>query len=182
YARFLNGVARQERQRYAPLMPGAKTPVSSPNGTLTSSWTNIGPDRANFAQNGGTLNVTDSGRANVIVTDPNNANVIYVAFSGGGVWKSTDGGTTWTPKTETLGSLSVGTLEMDPSNSNVLYLGLGDPFDGTGIGLVKSTDGGDTWSDIVYLGDSSIITDIEVARSNTKIVLASADAGLYRST
>ena len=182
YARFINGVARQERQRYAPLMPGSKTAAHLPNGTLASSWTNIGPDRANFAQNGGTLNVTDSGRANVILTDPNDANVIYIAFSGGGVWKSTDGGTTWAPKTETLGSLSVGTLEMDPSNSSILYLGLGDPFDGTGIGLVKSTDGGDTWSDVVYLGNSSIITDIEVARSNSQIVLASTDAGLYRST
>jgi hypothetical protein len=182
YARFLNGVARQERQRYAALMPGSKTTVRLPNGTLASSWTNIGPDRANFEQNGGTLFVSDSGRANVILTDPNNANVIYIAFSGGGVWKSTDGGTTWAPKTETLGSLSVGTLEMDPSDSNTLYLGLGDPFDGTGIGLVKSTDGGDTWSDVVYLGDSSIITDIEVARSNTQIVLASTDSGLYRST
>jgi len=182
YVRFLNGVARQERQRYAPLMPGAKNAGHQPDGTLTSSWTNIGPDRANFAQNGGTLNVTDSGRANVILTDPNNANVIYVAFSGGGVWKSTDGGVNWTPKTETLGSLSIGSLAMDPSDSNTLYLGLGDPFDGTGIGLVKSTDGGDTWSDVVYLGNSSIITDIEVARSNTQIVLASTDAGLYRST
>ncbi len=182
YSRFLNGIARQERQRYAPLMPGSKTIVRRPDGTLASSWTNIGPDRANFAQNGGTLNVTDSGRANVILTDPANANIIYVAFSGGGVWKSTDGGVTWTAKTETLGSLSVGTLEMDPSNSNTLYLGLGDPFDGTGIGLVKSTDGGDTWSDVVYLGDSSIITDIEVARSNSQIVLASTDSGLYRST
>ncbi len=186
YERFLNAAAQRERQRYARLLPGggaSKSMINSPQNALaTGNWINIGPSNANFAQNGGTLNVTDSGRVNVIIVDPNDTDVIYVGFSGGGVWKSTDGGSNWIPKTETLGSLSVGTLEMDPSNSSTLYLGLGDPFDGTGIGLVKSTDGGDAWSDVVYLGDSSIIADIEVARSNPQIVLAATNTGLYRST
>jgi hypothetical protein len=186
YERFLHAAAQRERQRYAALLPGggaSKSMINSPQAAFsTGSWLNIGPNNANFEQNGGTLTVTDSGRVNVVIVDPNNTNIIYVGFSGGGVWKSTDGGSTWTPKTETLGSLSVGTLEMDPSNSSTLYLGLGDPFDGTGIGLVKSTDGGDTWSDVVYLGDSSIIADIEVSRSNPLIVLAATNTGLYRST
>jgi len=182
YARFLNEIARRERNRFSALLPGAAKTNAPTQALSTGTWTNIGPDRANFAKNGGTLNVTDSGRANVILTDPNNTSVIYIGFSGGGVWKSTDGGSTWTPKTETLGSLSVGSLTMDPGNSSTLYLGLGDPFDGTGIGLVKSTDGGDTWSNPVYLGNSSIIPAIEVSRTNPQIVLAATDAGLYRST
>ncbi|MBS0556195.1 MAG: hypothetical protein JSR27_02145 [Proteobacteria bacterium] len=183
FERFLNDIARQERSRFAALLPGTAQRTNSPSAALAAgSWTNIGPNNANFAQNGGTLYVTDSGRANVILTDPNNANTIYIGFSGGGVWKSTDGGSTWVPKTETLGSLSVGSLAMDPSNSNTLYLGLGDPFDGTGIGLVKSTDGGDTWSNPVYLGNSTVIANIEIARSSPQIVLAATNAGLYRST
>ena len=183
YERFLNQIAQRERNRFAALLPGlSKQSIGTNQAVTTGNWVNIGPDHANFEQNGVVLNVTDSGRANVILTDPNNSNIIYVGFSGGGVWKSTDGGSTWTPKTETLGSLSVGTLEMDPSNSSTLYLGLGDPFDGTGIGLVKSTDGGDTWSSPVYLGNTSVIPDIEVARSNNQIVLAATNAGLYRST
>jgi len=97
------------------------------------------------------------------------------------VWKSTNGGTTWAPITETLGSLSVGSLEMDPNNSNTLYLGLGDPFDGTGIGLVKSTDGGATWMAPVYLGNATSITDIQVVPGNSNIVLATTNAGLFRS-
>lgn len=183
YEHFLNRIVRSERARSAALLPGAPKSKSALTQAQTSgTWTNIGPDRADFAKNGGTLNVSDSGRVNSIVVDPNNTNIIFIAFSGGGVWKSTDGGANWAPKTETLGSLSVGTIEMDPANSSTLYLGLGDPFDGTGIGLVKSTDGGDSWSDPVYLGDSSVIPDIEVAHSNAQVVLAATNAGLYRST
>lgn len=188
YARFLNEAARRERLRYAALMPysGTSNPVIDSLAPFVAAangnWINIGPTRANYARNGGTLYVTDSGRVNAIVTDPANANTLYVAFSGGGVWKSTDGGSTWAAKTETLGSLSVGTLEMAPDDADTLYLGLGDPFDGTGIGLVKSTDGGDNWSNVVYLGDSTIIPDIEVARTDTSIVLAATNRGLYRST
>ena len=188
YERFLNEVAKHERETHATLMPwsGTSYPVIDSLAPFVAAangnWTNIGPTSANFAQNGGTLNVTDAGRVNAIVTDPDNANVIYVAFSGGGLWKSTDGGSTWSAKTETLGSLSVGTVEMAFDDSNTIYLGLGDPFDGTGVGLVKSTDGGDNWSNVVYLGNSTVIPDIEVARTDSNIVLAATDAGLYRST
>jgi PKD repeat protein len=187
YERFMRDAAQRERSRYATTLPQSGTSQSvtdsfAPAVASGTSWTNIGPTRANYAENGGTLNVTDSGRVNEIVTDPANPNTIYVGFSGGGVWKTTDGGATWTAKTETLGSLAVGALELDPNNANTLYLGLGDAFDGTGIGMAKSTDGGDTWSTPVTLGDSSKILDIQIGAGNSTIVLAATDKGLYRST
>src|SRR5258708_3463604 len=68
YARFLNEAARRERERYGSLLPGSSTQTTgSPLTLATGNWVNIGPDHANFAQNGGTLFVTDSGRANVII-------------------------------------------------------------------------------------------------------------------
>lgn len=187
YEQFMLQAAKRERERYARLMPASGTSATmiDPNASLIpagTAWTNIGPTKADYATNGFTLNVTDTGRVNAIVTDPANPSTIYVAFSGGGVWKSTDGGAFWQAKTETLGSLSVGALEMDPNNANTLYLGLGDPFDGTGIGLVKSTDGGDTWSDPVFLGTSTVISDIQVTPGNSNIVLAATNRGLFRST
>ncbi|MCI4566710.1 hypothetical protein [Lysobacter sp. CFH 32150] len=189
YERFMQDAAKRERQRYRTLMPGSSTSATAIDPTVSiaavgTTWTNIGPTKANYLQNGGTTinNASDTGRVRNIVTDPANPDTIYVAFSGGGVWKSTDGGAFWNAKTETLGSLSVGSLEMDPSNAGVLYLGLGDPFDGTGIGLVKSTDGANTWSDPVVLGDASVIPDIAVAPGNTNIVLVATNKGLYRST
>ena len=188
YEVFLMQAAERERQRYASLLPRSGTSKTVINPLLASAatgttWANIGPTKANYEKNGGTtLNVSDSGRVRNIITDPANPNTLYVAFAGGGVWKSTDGGAFWQAKTETLGSLSVGSLEMDPSNANTLYLGLGDPFDGTGIGLVKSTDGATTWSAPIYLGDSSVIPDIAVAPGNPNIVLVATNKGLYRST
>jgi len=188
YERFMLDAAKRERKRYSALMPRSSTSstVIDPEATtmaVGNNWTNIGPTKANYAQNGGyTINSSDTGRVRNIVTDPANPNTIYVAFAGGGVWKSTDGGAFWNAKTETLGSLSVGSLEMDPTNANTLYLGLGDPFDGTGVGLAKSTDGANTWSDPVILGDSSVIPDIAVSPANSNVVLVATNKGLYRST
>ena len=188
YERFLMNAANRERLRYAATLPKNGSSKIVVNSALASAstgttWVNIGPTHANYEQNGGTtLNVSDSGRVRNIITDPANPQTVYVGFAGGGVWKSTDGGAFWQAKTETLGSLSVGSLEMDPNASSTLYLGLGDPFDGTGIGLVKSIDGGTSWSAPLYLGDSTVIPDIAVVPGNSSIVLVATNKGLYRST
>ena len=186
YERFMLEAAKRERLRYSGLMANSASPVlldsNASIAAAVNSWTNIGPTKANYAKTGGSLNATDSGRVNAIVTDPANPNTIYVVFSGSGVWKSTDGGAFWQAKTDTLDSLSVGALEMDPANSSILYLSLGDPFDGTGIGLVKSTDGGNTWSAPVLLGTSTVITAIQISPVNSNIVLVATNQGLFRST
>src|SRR6185503_3048830 len=132
YLRFLNEAAARERARWGDLLPAADAGVSVSDpyekaGATGNTWLNIGPTKADVTKNGSvSLNVTDSGRVRSIVTD--GSLTIYVAFAAGGVWKTTNGGTTWTPMTESLGTLSCGSLAMDPSNSSTLYLGLGDPF------------------------------------------------------
>jgi hypothetical protein len=187
FRKFMNEAARIERERYTSQLPGTATTITAvtdPTATVAATgttWVNIGPTKSDYIENGSyKLTKTDAGRVRNIIPVPGTT-TLYAAFSGGGVWKSTNGGTTWTPITETLGSLSVGSLEMDPNNSNTLYLGLGDPFDGTGIGLVKSTDGGATWMNPVYLGSATSITDIQVVPGNSNIVLATTNAGIFRS-
>ena len=190
YRRFLMEAAARERSRWGSLIPESSDeaefvdPEAEKVARVGTVWTNIGPTQANVLQNGGTTlnNVSDSGRVRSIVIDPANPSVIYLALSGGGVWKTTNGGTSWSPKTDALGSLSCGSLAMDPNNSSILYLGLGDPFDGTGIGLVKSTDGGNTWGAPVFLGAATEIPKVMVASTNSSIVLAATNAGLFRST
>jgi PKD repeat protein len=194
YQRYMMDSAQRERVRHAAKMPLASSKAMlstvpmlarAPGDALSRDlrWTNLGPTRANFLRNGSiSLNATDSGRINEIVSHPTNANTLYIAPSGGGLWKTTDGGASWQAKTETLGSLSVGAVAMDPNNPETLYLGLGDPFDGTGLGMVKMTAGGDKWEAPVFLGNSTSIRDILVAPGNSNIVLVATDQGLYRST
>jgi photosystem II stability/assembly factor-like uncharacterized protein len=188
FRRFMMAAAERERQKWGALIPGngdaapSQDPTDPAQARGGASWLNIGPTKANFIFNGVTLNVTDAGRVRSFAPHPSDANTLYVAFSGGGVWKTVNGGANWTPLTEALGSLSVGWLAMDRANPNTLYLGLGDPFDGTGIGLVKSTDGGTTWSAPVFLGNATIINHVFVVPGASNIVLASTNAGLFRST
>jgi len=179
FRRFMMEAAARERRKWGALIPGSGEPARI---GLGPGWLNIGPTKADYIFNGVTLFVTDSGRVRSFAPHPTDPNILYVAFSGGGVWKTVNGGATWTPLTEAVGSLSVGSLAMDPSNPNVLYLGLGDPFDGTGIGLVKSIDGGNTWSSPVFLGTSTVIPQVLVSPANPAIVLAATDKGLFRST
>ncbi len=187
--------AEKERGKWGRMIPGVNVQGSSlAANTLTttttslaaatgSTWVNMGPTRADVAKNGSTsLAKSDAGRPTGIVIDPSNVNIIYAAFAGGGMWKTTNGGTTWTPMTENLGTLSIGSMAMDPNASSTIYLGLGDAFDGTGIGMVKSTDGGVTWSAPVFLGDSTVINAIQVSPTDSNTVLAATNRGLYRST
>lgn len=188
FKKFMNNAAARERAKYRDLLPAGDagltaSPESFAAAVTGSTWSNIGPNRTDVLKNGSyTLNnITDTGRVRSIVFEPGNPNTIYVAFSGGGVWKSLDAGVSWTAKTDTLGSLSCGSLVMDPANPQTLYLGLGDPFDGTGIGLVKSIDGGNNWSAPVYLGSSTRISQVFISPVSSSILVAATDKGIYRS-
>ena len=186
YRRFMLDAAARERAKWGHLIPSNPDAAAAPDPgapvpAAGSNWVSLGPTKADYLYNGVTLNVTDSGRVRNFVTHPSDPNNLYVAFSNGGVWHTSDGGGSWRPITESLGSLSTGWLAADPNNLNVLYLGLGDPFDGTGIGLVRSDNGGNSWSKPIFLGDSQVTTQIMVAPTDSRVVLVTTDNGLFRS-
>jgi photosystem II stability/assembly factor-like uncharacterized protein len=168
------------QRRFVRLALFVSTALAHPARAATpGTWVNLGPTSAAAQHNGSTtLNVTDSGRVRTIVADGSR---IFVASAGGGVWRSTDSGAHWTPITDGLASLSCGSLAMDPNQHNTLYLGLGDPFSGTGVGLVKSTDGGTTWSAPAIVGTSKSIVVVFVDPANSNVVLAGTNIGLFRS-
>ena len=58
--------------------------------------------------------------------------IIYVATSGGGVWKTFNGGSTWTPLTDDQATLFMGSIAVAPTNPSVVYAGTGDPNTGVG--------------------------------------------------
>lgn len=109
--------------------------------TPVGNWTPMGPT----SSTGGYAGI---GRINAIAFDPSNSSVIYIGSAGGGVWKTTNGGSSWTALTDFTGSLGASSLLVDPTNPSTIYLstGDGDGRDSPSIGVMKSTDGGATWS------------------------------------
>lgn len=119
------------------------------------AWTALGPRPIAEGQTFGIRNPV-SGRVTAIALDPRYDGVtnktVYVGGAQGGIWRSTDNGTNWTPLTDQLPSLAVGALAIDPTNPNVMYLGTGEPNRSGdsyyGAGLFKTTDGGASWTQI----------------------------------
>lgn len=190
-------IAQQESEKWSRLMPGGGGQLGGGSTIVSgSSWVNLGPSSANFESNGGAYyRQVDSGRVSGFAVNPTNPAIVYVATSGGGIWKSYDfpavGSAalpSWTPITEALPNLAIGALAMDPSNPETLYAGLGDFVDAPGGQIVKTTNGGGTWSAPVTLTNGTDATtalrirDIRVDPNNANNVLVGSDVGLFRST
>ena len=172
--------ADEQRARYGPDGRGA---INVPAG---GAWTNIGPHRSNWIQNGLRVNESDTGRIRTFLVHPTNPDVVYVLTSSGGLWKTTDFSAprpAWRPTTDTILSTSGGNAAFG-RNPETIYLGTGDPFDpGVGGYARRSTDGGDNWSNAIKLGNSTIVPDVKVDTSAAAdIVMMATNAGLFRST
>jgi len=142
---------------------------TSPGGSTTAAWKEVGPDGINSIPNGGLPDIGRiSGRVVGIAPSPTDANTIYIAAAGGGVWKTTNAGSAWTPLTDSQATTAMGSIAVAPSNPNVIYAGTGESnFSADnqyGRGILKSTDGGATWtllgtSDFDRLAISKIVVD-----------------------
>jgi photosystem II stability/assembly factor-like uncharacterized protein len=135
-----------------------------------------------------------SGRVSDIAVDPVLPNTWFVTIAAGGVWKTNNAGTTWTPVFDDQGSYSIGCVTIDPNNHNVIWIGTGENNSqrsvGYGDGLYKSMDGGKSWKH-TGLKNSEHIGNIVVHPENSEIVYVAAygplwsaggDRGIYRTT
>ena len=135
-----------------------------------------------------------SGRIADLAIHPGDRSVWYVAVGSGGVWKTVNAGTTWTPIFDDQGSYSIGCITLDPNNPSVVWVGTGENVSGRhvayGDGVYRSRDGGKTWENM-GLGESEHIGMIRIdpRDSNTIFVAAQGplwsgggDRGLFKST
>ncbi|HXY23804.1 MAG TPA: hypothetical protein VEI73_04090 [Candidatus Acidoferrum sp.] len=131
-------------------------------------WRQIGPFRG--------------GRALAVAGVAGDPETYYFGAVAGGVWKTVNGGLTWTPLTDKTGIMSIGAIAVAPSDPNVIYVGTGEScIRGNisyGDGMYKSMDGGKTWSHI-GLEDSQHIARIAVHPQNPDIVFVAALGHAY---
>jgi photosystem II stability/assembly factor-like uncharacterized protein len=146
-----------------------KDAMFSKNSSVANAeWYSVGPSNI-------------GGRITALDYDPAN-DFLYAGAAAGGVFKSTDAGNTWSPKTDFFPSLSVGALVIDPNDESIIYCGTGEANISTdsyaGFGMLKSVDYGETWF-VSGLEESRHIAEIEIHPLNSSIIYTAVSGGLY---
>ncbi len=163
-------------EAWAELLP--RVPGIRPDQAEQLMWTSIGPGNI-------------GGRTRSIIVHPTATATMWLGGVGGGVWKTTNGGTSWSTTTDYLSNIAVNCMAIDPTNPDILYVGTGEPFSGDGIrgdGIFKTTDGGTTWTqlsatagnpDFYYVNRLAI--SLPSAVGGMPVLLAATNTGLWRS-
>ncbi len=125
--------------------------------------------------------------------DPNNANIVYAGtgdpdvpftvFIGDGIYKSVDGGITWT-NSGLANTKIINKIVVNPSNSNEIYVAaLGNPIIAdNNRGIYKSTNGGTSWSQVLLINNQTGVTDIEINPANPQILYATSYTCIRNAT
>jgi len=174
-------------------MPKIENKVSAQSRVEQTNWTPLGP--MNFA-----------GRVLSLAFHPTNANILWAGTCGGGLWKTTSGGTgaaggiNWTQVSTGFPITSVPAIAVNPTNASEIFIGTGEvyskggngftgqdtrTFRGSyGIGVLKTSDGGTTWTQSLPFTGSSVdgVYEIKYAPGNPSIIFAGTSNGLYRTT
>ena len=154
-----------------------------------ANWMPLGPTDVPLLSSGQRRGV---GRVNVVEFHPTNPDIMFIGAPAGGLWKTIDGGSNWTPLTDHLPNLGVSDIAIDPTNPNVMFLATGDKDGGDtyAYGIIKTLDGGISWDtagnlsfDLTfgYRGNRILINP-----NNTDIIITSVrkagNGEIYKST
>ena len=123
-----------------------------------------------------------SGRISDIAIHPQNNNIWYITAGSGGVWKTTNAGTTWTPIFDKQKVYSIGCVTIDPNNPHTIWVGTGENVGGRhvsfGDGIYRSDDDGQTWKNM-GLKESQHISKIIVHPTNSNVIWVAAQGPLW---
>lgn len=147
-----------------------------------SNWMPMGP----FSYTNSGSWSAGQGRVNSMTIDPSNPNIYYIGTPGGGTWKSTDAGVTWTPLNDYISRVGSSAVAVDPNNSNIVYVGTGDDDggDAPSIGLLKSTDGGLSFNPTGLSFPDALnanISEVYLDPVNSNKLVVASSRGLYIS-
>jgi len=157
--------------------------MKAQRGGRTVTWTQRGPTNI-------------GGRITDVAVDPTDEDTVFVGAAEGGVFRTFDGGQSWTPIFDDQPALAVGAVAIDPSDPDVIYAGTGEvnPGGGSvaygGVGLFRSTDQGNTWTHL-GLDDTGAIGRIVIDPTDSNRLFVAAmgqlwednpERGVYRTT
>ncbi len=149
----------------------------------TSDWSSIGP----FSHGSFSGALKGQGRVNAVAVDPNDPNTWYVGAPAGGIWKSTNGGSTWVTLFDEFPQIGVSGIAIDPNNSDIVYIATGDDdaADSFSVGVFKSTNGGATWNETglnpTSGGVGFLMNEIVIDPTNSNVLWVGTNAGLQKS-
>jgi photosystem II stability/assembly factor-like uncharacterized protein len=162
--------------------------TSSNSSVMSATWVAVGPIGAPTGSVFGLPR--KAGRDNFVTFHPTNPSIMFVGAAGGGLWQTTNGGSSWTTNTDNLPVLACSDLAIDPTNTNIMYLATGGANDLLSAypvpsdGVYKTTDGGATWgpSGLGFtLNQGRVVHKIVLDPTNSQIVFAATNIGIYRS-
>lgn len=156
--------------------------------TPLSGWSPLGPFE--IPGMGGGM-----GRLNTMEFHPSDPNIFWVGAACGGLWKTTDGGNSWSTTTDFLPAIGISDIAINPQDPNIMYVATGDGFGyesggdfwgGTyTAGIMKSVDGGNTWisSGLTFNQyQGRIIQKLVISSADPQILLAASRDGMWRTS
>lgn len=147
--------------------------------SAVANWTEIGPETSPGGYSG-------LGRLNCVRINPLDPTAIWVGAAAGGLWKSMNGGVTWSTTTDELPSLGVTDIAFDPLNPSIIYIatGDGDASDDYSVGVMKSTDAGSTWlaTGLSWTTSDGVLLNRIIVKPDDPGILIAAGTGIHRST
>lgn len=157
----------------------------STDSVYKTEWTSLGPDNTPLKL--GKNIKAGNGRTNCIAFHPSDPQTFWVGTPSGGLWKTTNGGSSYYTTTDTLGSLGVSDIAVHPTNPDIIYIATGDGDGGNtySIGILKSVDGGHHWqttSVSMQPKQYIVFRRICMHRSNPNYLIATSSNGIYYTT
>jgi gliding motility-associated-like protein len=144
-------------------------------------WKEIGPLKYPINNTG---QPTGMGRINALAFHPKDSAIIFAGAPAGGLWVSKNYGKTWICDTDSLPTLGISAIAIDPFAPDTMYIGTGDrdASDAAGVGVLWSTDGGKSWSPRNTGIGTLTVGRLIIHPTNSAILLAATNNGIYRST
>ncbi|MBE9469105.1 MAG: PKD domain-containing protein [Bacteroidetes bacterium] len=185
---FPTTAAWKEFENYKSALTNKK---SSPKSN-TANWTNLGTSNTSGGYAG-------LGRLNCVAFHPSDNNTFWTGSPSGGLWKTTNGGSSWTVLTDNNAVLGVSDIVIptDYATSNTIYIATGDrdggsmwsiggsSNDNNTVGVLKSTDGGNTWTTtnlIFSVDDNDLVTRLLLDPDDNQTITAATSNGVYKTT